>query len=106
MTRQQLGVQVKRGGLVRFWYGVYAVTQPNLLQRLIALDIFMGRHVVACLGTAAALYGFDLEATSALHVLDPGVRMRPTKGLRVRQRTGALLAHHLSPAARTAAAWN
>ena len=91
MTRQQLDVQVKNGGLVRVWYGVYAAQEPNLLGRLGALDIFMGRHAVACLGTAAALYGFDTENTTAVHVLDPGARMRPTLGLMVHQRTGAAL---------------
>ena len=48
MTRQQLDVQVKNGGLVRVWYGVYAAQEQNLLGRLAALDIFMGRHAVAC----------------------------------------------------------
>ncbi|WP_322861175.1 hypothetical protein U8D42_06770 [Mycobacterium europaeum] len=91
MTRQQLDVQVRRGGLIRVWHGVYGVTQPNLLGRLAALDLFMNRHAVACMGTAAALYGFDTENTTAIHVLDPGVRMRPTVGLMVHQRTGALL---------------
>lgn len=55
------------------------------------MDLFMNRHAVACMGTAAALYGFDTENTTAIHVLDPGVRMRPTVGLMVHQRTGALL---------------
>jgi hypothetical protein len=41
MTRQQLDVQVRSGGLVRVWYGVYAAEQPNLLGCLAALDIFM-----------------------------------------------------------------
>lgn len=89
MTRQQLDVQVKNGGLVRVWYGVYAAQEPDLLGRLAALDVFMGGHAVACLGTAAALYGFDTENTVAIHMLDPGVRMRPTVGLMVHQRVGA-----------------
>jgi hypothetical protein len=91
MTRQQLDVQVKKGVLVRIWYGVYAAQEPNLLGRLAALDIFMGRHAVACMGTAAVLHGFDTENTTAIHVLDPGVRMRPTVGLMVHQRHGAPL---------------
>lgn len=91
MTRQQLDVQVKNGKLIRVWYGIYAAEQPDLLGRLAALDIFMGRPAVACMGTAASLYGFDTENTAATHVLDPGVRMRPTTGLMVHQRTGAPL---------------
>jgi hypothetical protein len=90
-TRQQLDVAVKNGALIRVWYGVYAAKQPNLLGRLAALDIFMGEHAVACMGTAATLHGFDTENTTAIHVLDPGVRMRPTLGLMVHQRTGAPL---------------
>jgi len=104
MTRQQLDVQVKNGGLVRVWYGVYAAHEPNLLGRLAALDIFMGRHAVVCMGTAAKLYGFDMENTTAIHVLDPGVRMRPTVGLMVHQRTGARL-QRVAGRIATAPAW-
>lgn len=91
MTRQQLDVQVKNGGLVRIWYGVYAASQPDLRGRLTALELRMGHSAVACMGTAAALYGFDTENTTAMHVLDPGFRMRPVQGLMVHQRTGARL---------------
>jgi hypothetical protein len=91
MTRQQLDVQVRRGGLVRVWYGVYAAAEPNLLGRLTALDLFMGQRAVVCMGTAAALYGFDVENTVAIHVLDPGIRMRSGTGLMVHQRNGAPL---------------
>lgn len=104
MTRQQLDVQVKNGGLVRVWYGVYSAQTPDLLGRLAALDISMGQQAVACLGTAAALYGFDTENTTAIHVLDPGVRMRPTVGLMVHQRTGARL-QRVSGRLATAPAW-
>jgi hypothetical protein len=104
MTRQQLDVQVKKGELLRVWYGVYAAQEPNLLGRLAALDIFMGRHAVVCMGTAAELYGFDMENTTAIHVLDPGVRMRPTVGLMVHQRTGARL-QRVADRLATAPAW-
>ncbi|ORB82975.1 hypothetical protein B1987_03005 [Mycobacterium kansasii] len=104
MTRQQLDVQVSNGGLVRVWYGVYSARTPDLLERLAALDVFMGQRAVACLGTAAALYGFDTENTTAIHVLDPGVRMRPTVGLMVHQRTGARL-QRVSGRLATAPAW-
>jgi hypothetical protein len=104
MTRQQIDVQAKNGGLVRVWHGVYSAQQPNLLGSLAALDIFMGQHAVACLGTAAALHGFDTENTTAVHVLDPGVRMRPTVGLMVHQRTGAPL-QRVSGRLATGPAW-
>ena len=104
MTRQLLRVQVQKGGLVRVWYGVYAAADPDLIGRLAALDLFMGQRVVACMGTAAALHGFDLENTCAVHVLDPGVRMRPTVGLMVHQRTGAPL-QRVAGRLATAPAW-
>lgn len=104
MTRQQLDIQVRNGGLLRVWYGVYAAVEPDLIGRLRALDLFMGRRAVACLGTAARLYGFDTENTTAIHVLDPGVRMRPTVGLMVHQRTGAQLGSIAGRLA-TAPAW-
>lgn len=107
MTRQQLDVQVRNGGLVRVWHGVYAAAEPDLLGRLAALDIFAGEHVVACMGTAATLYGFDTEdteGTGTVHVLDPGTQLRPTTGLMVHQRTGAELRQVASRIA-TAPAW-
>lgn len=91
MTRQQLDVRARNGGLVRVWHGVYSTGQPDLLGRLAALDVFAGQRVVACMGTAAALYGFDTEDTSAVHILDPGTRLRSTTGLTVHQRSGAPL---------------
>jgi hypothetical protein len=104
MTRQQLDGQVKSGRLIRVWYGVYTAQEPDLLGRLAALDIFMERHAVVCMGTAAKLYGFDTENTTAIHVLDPGVRMRPTVGLMVHQRTGARL-RRVAGRLATAPAW-
>ncbi|WP_026357216.1 hypothetical protein [Mycobacterium sp. 141] len=105
MTRQQLDVQVRNGRLTRVWYGVYAAAPPDLMGRLAALDVFMGGgRAVACLGTAAALYGFDFENTTAIHVLDPGVRMRPTVGLMVHQRIGAPL-RRVAGRLATAPAW-
>jgi very-short-patch-repair endonuclease len=83
---------------------VYALDEPDLLGRLTALDAFMGQKAVACMGTAAALYGFDLENSTATHILDPGVRMRPTTGLMVHQRVGAPL-HRIEGRLATAPAW-
>lgn len=104
MTRQQLDVQVRKRGLVRIWYGVYGTAEPDLLGRLQALDLFMGRRAVVCMGTAASLYGFDVESTTAVHVLDPGVRMRPAIGLMVHQRVGAPL-RSVAGRLATAPAW-
>jgi hypothetical protein len=104
MTRDQLRAQVQSGGLVRVWYGVYAAMEPDLIGRLAALDVFMGQHAVACMGTAASLYGFDLENTDRVHILDPGVRVRPTTGLMVHQRLGAPL-QRIAGRLATAPAW-
>jgi hypothetical protein len=60
--------------------------------------------MVACMNTAADLYGFDTERDRRLHVLDPGVRMRPTAGLMVHQRLGAPLKRVAGRLA-TAPAW-
>ncbi len=59
---------------------------------------------MACMGTAAALYGFDNENTSRIHVLDPGVRLRSSKGLVVHQRSGAPL-RQVEGRLATAPAW-
>ncbi|MGB3484588.1 MAG: type IV toxin-antitoxin system AbiEi family antitoxin domain-containing protein [Mycobacterium sp.] len=91
LTRDQLAWQVRRGEIVRVVHGVYASRAPDTAARLSALDVFLGQEAVACLGTAAALYGFDTEATSAIHVLDPAIRLRPKVGLMVHQRYGAPL---------------
>ncbi len=89
MTRQQLDVQVRKGGLTRVWRGVYSLREPDLMMRLQGLDLLIGGHAVACLHTAAELYGFGAVNDRAVHVLDPGSRLRPSAGLVVHQRPGA-----------------
>jgi very-short-patch-repair endonuclease len=91
VSRKQLAGLVKAGTLIRVFHGVYAWSEPDIVDKLAALDLLVGQSVVACMGTAAALYGFDTENTSAIHVLDPGIRLRPSKGLMVHQRIGAPL---------------
>ena len=91
MTRQQLDVQVRKGNLIRVWRGVYSTTTPDLLMRLRALDMLAGERTVSCMHTAAELYGFSVNSSGAVHVLDPGFRLRPTAGLVVHQRRGAPL---------------
>lgn len=104
ITRKQLAGFVKAGMLIRVCHGVYAPREPDLLGKLAALDLLAGQPIVACMGTAAALYGFDTEATSRLHVLDPGVRMRPSPNLMVHQRVGAPL-RRVEGRLATAPAW-
>lgn len=64
---------------------------PDVLGRLAALEMMTGRQMVACMNTAAALYGFDTETDPRVHVLDPAIRMRPTERVMVHQRAGAPL---------------
>lgn len=104
ITRKRLAGFVKAGRLVRVCHGVYASSEPDVFGQLAALDLLAGRPIVACMGTAAALYGFDTEGTSRLHVLDPGVRMRPSPNLMVHQRVGAPL-RRVEGRLATAQAW-
>lgn len=91
MSRKALAWQVRSGRVVRVRHGVYAAAQPDVFGQLAALDLATGARIVACLGSAAALYGFDTEADPRLHVLDPGIRLRPSADVMVHQRLGAPL---------------
>lgn len=104
MSRKRLAVLVQAGRLIRVCHGVYGLTEPDLIGRLAALDLLARQPIVACMGTAATLYGFDTETTSRLHILDPGVRMRPSAGLMVHQRIGAPL-RRVDGRLATAPAW-
>jgi hypothetical protein len=104
MSRKRLAELVTMRKLIRVCRGVYTFREPDVLLKLTALDLLAGRPIVACMGTAAALYGFDTEGTSRVHVLDPGVRMRPSRNLMVHQRIGAPL-RRVEGRLATAPAW-
>ncbi|WP_454793363.1 hypothetical protein [Mycolicibacterium lutetiense] len=104
MSRKALAQHLRVGAIVRVWHGIYALSTPDTVGRLTALDLVAGKPVVACLHTAAALHGFSTEGDTRIHVLDPGVRMRPTIGLMVHQRIGAPL-QRMQGRLATAAAW-
>jgi len=104
LSRKRLAGLVKAGRLFRVYHGVYAAEEPDILGKLAALDLVAGQSIVACMSTAAALYGFDTESTSRLHILDPGVRMRPSTSLMVHQRVGAPL-RRVEGRLATAPAW-
>lgn len=91
LSRREITRKLRTGELVRVCHGVYALSPPDVLGRLAALDLVMGQPAVACLATAAWLHGFDTERDPRLHVFDPGVRMRPTADVMVHQRLGAPL---------------
>ncbi len=104
LTRRTLSDYVRAGAIVRVWHGVYALGQPDIKARLSGLDLMTGKAIVACMSTAAHLYGFDTEDTTRIHVLDPGVRLRPAPGLMVHQRIGAPL-RRINGRLATAPAW-
>jgi hypothetical protein len=91
ISRGQLRTLVLRGQLIRVQHGIYAAAAPDHFSRLAAMDLRTGERTVACMNTAAALYGFDTDPDGLLHILDPGVRIRPTTDVMVHQRLGAPL---------------
>jgi hypothetical protein len=91
MSAKALEVAVRRGRLVRIRRGVYTAGLPDVARQLAALDATSGARIVACMNTAAQVYGFDIEPDERLHVLDPGTRIRPSANVMVHQRIGAPL---------------
>jgi hypothetical protein len=92
LTRRGLEAQLNNGELQRIWHGIYGRGEVNTALRLRGLDLAAGTTVVACMGTAAAAYGFDTERTADLHVLNPtGGQLRPGEGLVVHRRQDAPL---------------
>lgn len=104
MSYRTLVRRIRDRRIFRVWHGVYAPCAPDLLCRLRALDLVSDTTIVACLGTAASLHGFDTESDRRIHVLDPGIRMRPNVDVMVHQRTGAPL-RRVQGRLATAPAW-
>lgn len=91
-SRRHLDRLVECTAVERIWHGVYSAGPADHFRRLRGLDLSCGEVVAVCLGTAAAVYGFDTEATNDLHVLNPlGHQLRPADGLVVHRRAGAPL---------------
>ena len=92
LTRRRFEAAVNTGVLERMWQGIYCLGEATDELRLRGLDLSCGRPVAVCLGTAAAMFGFDTEEPPALHVLDPpGCALRSADGLVVHRRDGAPL---------------
>ncbi|OBA88489.1 hypothetical protein A5662_25180 [Mycobacteriaceae bacterium 1482268.1] len=104
MSRGTLASHIRSGAVTRVWRGVYSPSPPDVVGKLNGLDLIARERMVACMSTAAQMYGFDTEKGERIHVLDPGVRMRPAAGLMVHQRTGAPLTRVHNRLA-TAPAW-
>lgn len=92
VSRYEFESVLKTKYLERIWHGVYCVGEPTDDLRLRGLDLSCGSSVAVCLNTAAAMFGFDTEAPSDLHVLNPpGHQLRPADGLVIHRRAGAPL---------------
>ena len=92
LTRRGFERAVNTGVLERLWQGVYCLGEPSDELRLRGLDLSAGTRVAVCLGTAAAMYGFDTEQPPDLHVLNPPRHaLRNADGLVVHRRDGAPL---------------
>jgi hypothetical protein len=92
VSRRAFQALVNCGALERIWQGIYCKGEPDDHLRLRGLDLSCGTNVAVCLGTAAALYGFDVEQPADLHVLNPvGAHLRSADGLAVHRRDGAPL---------------
>ena len=92
LTRRGFEAELKTGNLERIWQGVYCRGEATDELRLRGLDLSCGTAVPVCLGTAAALHGFDTEQPADFHVLSPpGSRLRSADGLVVHRRNGAPL---------------
>jgi hypothetical protein len=90
LTRRRFEAELKTGSLERIWQGIYCRGEPTGALRLSGLDLSCGARVVICLGTAAALFGFDTQEPTDLHVLNPpGGQLRSVDGLVVHRRDGA-----------------
>jgi hypothetical protein len=92
VSRYEFESQLKTKELERIWHGVYCRGEPTDELRLLGLDLSCGRTVAVCMGTAAAMFGFDTEEPADLHVLNPPRhQLRPVDGLAVHRRDGAPL---------------
>ncbi|MGH6913473.1 MAG: type IV toxin-antitoxin system AbiEi family antitoxin domain-containing protein, partial [Geminicoccales bacterium] len=92
LTRANFDAELKTGALERIWQGIYCRGEPTDGLRLRGLDLSSGTKVPVCLGTAAAMHGFDTEEPADLHVLNPPRhQLRSSDGLVVHRRDGAPL---------------
>lgn len=45
MSRKSLAAHVSAGALIRVWHGVYAMSEPDTITRLAALDLMTGKKM-------------------------------------------------------------
>lgn len=84
--------RLRSAELVKILPGIYSLGCPDVFTRLRGLDLRCGDHVAVCMGTAAAVFDFDTEGVTDVHVLNPeGHLLRDQPGLVVHRRVGAPL---------------
>ncbi len=92
LSRRDMQRLLRTGQLTRILPGIYCCGAPDVITRLRGLELRCGTHVAVCLSTAAAVFGFDTEDVTDLHVLNPkGHLLRNQPGLVVHRRDGAPL---------------
>jgi hypothetical protein len=92
VRRRAFDADLATGAVDKLWHGLYCLGAATDALRLRALDLATGHPVAVCLGTAAALHGFDTEQPADVHVLNPpSGQLRSTDGLVVHRRDGAPL---------------
>jgi very-short-patch-repair endonuclease len=95
LSRRGLQRRLRGAELVKIFPGIYSLGAPDVFTRLCGLDLCCGEQVAVCLGTAAAIFGFDTEDVTDLHVLNPeGHNLRDHTGLKVHRRQGAPLTRY------------
>lgn len=92
LPRRTMQRLLRDGAIVRIWPAIYCLGEPTTGIRLRGLELHCGEPIVTCLGSAAAVFGFDTENTPDLHVLNPeGHLLRTGNGVVVHRREGAPL---------------
>ncbi|MDQ2638442.1 MAG: DUF559 domain-containing protein [Actinomycetota bacterium] len=95
LSRRGMQRLLRDAELIKIFPGIYSLGAADVFTRLRGLDLRCGTPVAVCLGTAAALFGFDTEDVTDLHVLNPdGHLLRDRAGLKVHRRHGAPLTSH------------
>jgi hypothetical protein len=93
LSRRDMQRRLRSEELVRLFPSIYSLPAPDVFTRLRGLDLRCAAQVAVCLGTAAAIHGFDTEDVELLHVLNPdGHLLRNHPGLRVHRRGRPLTA--------------
>jgi len=70
-SRRHLEMLLECTAVERIWRGVYSRGTVDTARRLKGLDLACGEVVAICMATAAGAYGFDIQDTADLHVLNP-----------------------------------